>query len=81
VDSVVEQGDRVAEDAADNFGADETECGSHSPAEDAGAEGRVLVAMVAMAVTVAVRMAVGMSGGRGGSRRAIVAVVAVGVIV
>ena len=38
VDGVVEKRDRMTENAADDFGADETQSGDHGPAEDAGAE-------------------------------------------
>ncbi len=48
VDGVVEESDRVADDAADDFSADEAERSGHGPAEDAGAEGRVLVAVMAV---------------------------------
>jgi hypothetical protein len=52
MDGVVEESDGVADDAADNFSSHEAERGGHGPAEDAGAEGRVLVAVMAVTATV-----------------------------
>ena len=64
VDRVVEQGDGVAEDTADDFGANKAESGGHSPAKNAGAEGRVLVAVVAVAVAMRMAVTMRMSGVR-----------------
>ena len=79
------ESDGVADDAADNFGGDQAEGGDHGPAEDAGAQGRMFVAVVAVAVTVGMtemRMGVAVSGGfRGRAGRAIVRVIPLGVIV
>jgi|SRR5580698_3947670 hypothetical protein len=85
VNGVVEKSDRVADDAADDFGGDEAESGDHGPAEDAGAQGRMFMAVVAMAVTMGMaemRMGVAVGGGfRGRAGGAIVRVIPVGVIV
>jgi hypothetical protein len=83
VNGVVEKSDGVADDAADDFGGDEAESGDHGPAEDAGAQGRMFVAVVAVAVGMAeMRMRVAAGGGfRGRAGGAIVRVIPVGVIV
>jgi hypothetical protein len=66
VDGVVEERDGVADDTADDFRADQAEGGGHGPTEDAGAQGWMFVAMVAVAVTVGMtemRVAVAVRGG------------------
>src|SRR5882724_508816 len=66
VDRVVEQGDRAAEKATDDFGGYEAQRCSHGPGEDRGAHSRVLVAVMWTAVTMAVAV-IGMSGASGGA--------------
>jgi hypothetical protein len=82
VDRVVEQGYGVAQQAAYDFSGDQAKGGGHGPTEDGWAQGRVRVAVVAMAVTT---MAVSVivlrgTGGRSLTGRTVVSV-GVGVIV
>jgi hypothetical protein len=52
VDGVVEQGDGVSEQAADDLRSDQTQRGGHGPTEDRRAQGGVRVTVV-MTMTVA----------------------------
>lgn len=59
VNGIIEQRDRVAEDAADDFGSDEAKRGDHGPAEDRRTQRWVDMAVIrvaAVAVTVGMRM-------------------------
>jgi len=60
VDGVVQEGDRAAEDTAKDFGNDQAESRDHGPAENRGAQRRVVVTVVTVRVGV-VHMAVVMA--------------------